>query len=142
MHFYPWRQPPPPQAVIPDKAAKLLRLALDHAAGDGEWRAAAELAIAVLRASGVKPEELLDRGPRRPAPPPPPPPGWSASKSYRWSSRGPARMFSAAGVARFGKYKGVSIRAIPGDYLVWVRGEDFHASTIRMVEEELRRRRS
>ena len=42
------------------KAQKLLRLALNHAAGEGEWKTAAVMLVAELRQNNVEPDDFVN----------------------------------------------------------------------------------
>ena len=84
---------------LPGTAAKVLALALDDAAHDGERMAAALKFVTVLRSHGIEVGQLVIAGP-----------GESALPSWR-THRMP-----------FGKHKGVPLREIDDAYLLWLAG--------------------
>jgi hypothetical protein len=105
-----------------DKAQKLLRLALDAGAMDGEWRNAAVMFVASLRKAGTTAESFTARTPenRRPEPTPWTPP---------------------AATMPFGKYKARGLDTIPADYLEWLLENcELRPALKRAVEAELHRR--
>lgn len=112
---------------IPSKAEKLLALALDSAAHDGEWKNAAVMFVASLRKAGTTAQDITSA-----APSPPPSPQW-----YRGSSCHP----DSAVRMPFGKHKGAMLRDIPTDYLEWL----FNSAKLRpylkgCIKNELGRR--
>lgn len=108
--------------MIPAKATKLLALALDKAARDGEWRNAATMFVAALRKAGITADELLAPAP---APRPqgcwqPPPPDWR----------------NRSVTMPFGRHKGKPLREIPTPYLEWLLSldtlrPDLHSAIMR-----------
>lgn len=107
--------------ALPEKAVKLLRLALDGAAHQGEWESAARMFVALLRKSGCT-AETLTANPTKNRPPQPPP--WSSSVMQM----------------PFGKYKGALISEVPEDYLRWLVTCDLKPLLKSAVEKELIRR--
>lgn len=85
-----------------DKAQKILRLALDAAATDGEWKSAAVMFVAHLRRAGNTVEEFA--GTQAPGP--------AMAPAPKWESNCPKMPF--------GKYKGTALSEIPADYLTWL----------------------
>lgn len=83
-------------ATLSQQSQKLLRLALNNAAAEGEWRTAAIKFISALRDNSVDADDLIHGC--RPAKKPKNPPYFMP----------------------FGQYKGVSLAKIPTEYLVWI----------------------
>jgi Putative quorum-sensing-regulated virulence factor len=112
-----------PMIPIPPKAEKLLRLALDAGACEGEWQTAARMFVASLRKAGCKAESLLappSQSHRKTAPPP-------------WKSR-PTKM-------PFGMHKGKSLSDLPDAYLDWLATlADLQPELKKAVKAELARR--
>ena len=106
-----------------DKAEKLLRLALDSGAMEGEWKNAAVMFVANLRRAGTTPESITA-----------PPPGNRRPEPSPWTP--------PATTMPFGKYKARGLDAIPADYLEWLLGNcDLRPALKRSVEAELHRRK-
>ena len=118
--------------MIPPKAQKLLALALDSAAADGEWRNAAVMLIAAMRKAGTTATELLA----------PPVPAFTQARpgpSPRWTPGGYASPFGMK--MPFGKHKGVLLSKIPTDYLHWVLTlPDLRPDLRRAIQQELESR--
>lgn len=82
--------------ILPPQSEKILRLALNSAASEGEWQAAAVKFISALRGNGTSAEEVIAAAtPKAPA--------WTSL--YRMP---------------FGQYKGMAVSDIPSDYLQWI----------------------
>lgn len=94
---------------LPAKARKLLTLALDSAAADGEWKNAATMFIGMLRRSGVTPGDLL-------TPLPTPAAFWQPPARSRWKKR--------QATMPFGRFKGEPLAEVPTDYLQWLLSLD------------------
>jgi hypothetical protein len=107
--------------MIPPKAVKILTLALDSAAHDGEWRNAAVMFVSILRTEGTQAAELL-------APSPRPTPQWTPPP---YSNPYEVRM-------PFGLHKGKRLSSVPADYLRWLLGlKNLKPELRRAVEAEL-----
>lgn len=120
---------------IPPKAEKLLRLALDDAACQGEWETAARMLIASLRKAGCKAESLLAPPLRNPFPQP--------SQSYRKPEPPPWKSKATHKVNRmpFGMHKGKTFRELPNDYLGWLATlPDLKPELLKAVKFEIKRR--
>ncbi len=86
-----------------ERAAKILRLALDPAAADGEQQAAACLFVAALRKCGATIETD------------------AAPQLHHARTAAPASAWSPLTERMpFGKYKGARLADIPSDYLEWL----------------------
>lgn len=96
--------------MIPAKARKLLALALDRGACDGEWRNAATMFVAALRKAGATADELF-----APASAHQPQSCWQPPPSD-WRSR--------SVTMPFGRHKGKPLREIPAEYLEWLLNLD------------------
>ena len=83
--------------TVPEQAGKILRLALNRAASDGEWRAAAVKFISALREARTEPEDILE-----------------SARSEKAETGGRPYFMP------FGKHKGKTLRDIPLDYLLWL----------------------
>ena len=109
-----------------DKAQKLLRLALDAGAMDGEWRNAAVMFIGALRKNGTTADSFTAAIPesRRPAPP---------HRTYE----------PPAVTMPFGKHKGRKLADIPSDYLDWLQTNcDLRPRLKMQIAGEIQRRRN
>jgi hypothetical protein len=108
-----------------ERAAKILRLALDPAAADGEWRNAAVMFVGILRQNGIAVDSFTDE-PRHHRPPDPP-----------WRSSGYAVRMP------FGKHKGEPLDDIATDYLQWLinTATNLRPPLRRAIVMELERRR-
>jgi hypothetical protein len=104
---------------LTDKEEKLLRLALDTAAADGEWRNCAHKLLRSWRERRVLAEDVVAVPSQTPPPPPPPP-----------RSSGPDYGLCTM---PWGKHKGKSFRQIPPDYLAWA---------LRWIREDATRARA
>jgi Putative quorum-sensing-regulated virulence factor len=96
--------------MIPDKAMKCLNLALNHAALEGEWNAAAIRFVAILRASNIGIESINGNPVKR-----------STTHSI---------------VMPFGKFKGSPIADLPDWYLAWCLEQDFIKGPLRSALEQ------
>jgi len=112
---------------ITDKQLKILSLAVNGAAMEGEWHSAAVAFVRSIRQSGATLEALTKptRSDQRP-PTPPAPAAWS----------------SPPGSMPFGKHKGKSMAKIPSDYLEWLLTCDLKPALARTVRAEMARRRA
>jgi hypothetical protein len=124
--------------MMNEKLRKLLTLALNASAGEGEWQAAAIKFVGKLRKDGVNPEDV-NVGTT------PPYRGFDFGNFYaeaqkRQAARAQAQEYDAYKRARqdrytppppqsdsfssfrmpFGKYKGVPLSDIPPEYLTWL----------------------
>lgn len=101
---------------LSERELKLVRLALDKAAGQGEQENAMRMFLASLRARGVDgysfENETKNRYHYEPPPKkePDPPKREAPGKYDQWP-------FNV--VFTFGKYRGKELRQIPSDYLEW-----------------------
>jgi hypothetical protein len=95
--------------MIPDKAMKCLNLALNHAAMEGEWNAAAIRFVAILRAANIGIDSINGDPVKKPA---------THSK-----------------VMPFGKFKGSAVADLPDWYLAWCLEQDFIKEPLRAVLE-------
>lgn len=77
--------------MLTDKARKVLALALDASAAEGEWQSAATMFFGLLRKEGVTFETIMQTVPE------PDPQGYE--------------------IMTFGKFKGRHIRSVPLEYL-------------------------
>ncbi len=115
---------------LPPKALKILALALDNAAADGEWRNAAVMFVGILRREGTTLDSFADEPPppqyhhRRPFDPPPP----------RRTQFYPVRM-------PFGKHMGEPLADLPDDYLRWLTTRVLKPKLHAAVQAEMERRR-
>lgn len=90
---------------IPEKAIKCLNLALDQAATDGEWNAAAIMFCAILRKNGIRTDSInMNQHPSHDRP---------------------------IGVMPFGKFKGHHFSDLPDWYVDWCLNQDFIKESLR-----------
>jgi hypothetical protein len=111
---------------LPEKALKLLALALNAGAEQGEWEAAAIKAVACMRKDGVPVQffESQVSAPRK------------ADQERRWKKE------PAGFVMTFGKFKGTSITHIPDWYFEWlVEHIELRDPLKSAVEREILRRK-
>lgn len=108
------------------KAMKCLNLALNEAATEGEWNAAAIRFCAILRKSGVEASSVFEgeSGKRK-------------SRDHKSNSN------DDNPIMPFGKFKGVAICELPDWYLDWCLDQDFIKEPLRTkIEEESKTRNS
>ena len=112
-------------------AKKLLALALNPGAGEGEWRTAATKFISKLRDAGIKPEEVhigitdtpnsifdeIRRHQRAYAYQSAPPPKPKAAPKKEWKGT----YHTDDMVMPFGKHKGKMVSELPTQYLLWLK---------------------
>lgn len=99
---------------LPEKAIKLLRLAVDGSAPEGEWTNAAVMFVKVLR----KDEWKIDSSPSEDAP---------KIVEHLRKMKMP-----------FGKHKGIEIRHLPIEYVEWMADNlDLKGRLFDAVEQEL-----
>lgn len=117
--------------TIPEKALKILALALDSAAHDGEWKNAAVMFIASLRKAGYAADIMTAQG--APARPPYAPPKYKPTNPW-WKTDSTTRI-------HFGMHRGKLLSEIPTDYLLWLIDlRDINKNLWDKVSAELRRR--
>lgn len=91
--------------MIPEKAIKCLNLALNHAAMEGEWNAAAIRFVAILRDAKIGIESI------------------NGNSIKNQSHQSP--------LMPFGKFKGWAIADLPDWYLKWCMEQDFIKEPIK-----------
>ena len=96
--------------MIPDKALKCLNLALNHAAMEGEWNAAAIRFVAILRAGNIGIDAINGEPVRKPS--------------------------DQAIKMPFGKFKGTPISDLPDWYLAWAMEQDFIKDPIKSALQQ------
>lgn len=103
---------------IPPKAMKLLALALNDGATEGEWQSAAIKAVADMRKAGVP-------------------------IAYFETTKKPEQDFSSfsSGKMPFGKFKGVSFNYLPDWYLDWIKKNlELREPLLSKINNEIARR--
>jgi hypothetical protein len=114
--------------TLKPKPMKLLALALDKAAADGEWKNAAVMFIATLRKSGTGIEALTTPSPR------------PASSWTPWRAPEPAPWPTSRRMP-FGCHKGKRLSDVPTNYLQWLTTlPDLKPQLRRDIEAELSQR--
>ena len=104
---------------LPEKALKLLALALNQGAADGEWHSAAIKAVAEMRRRGV-PVAFFEITKPNSQPPPTRPDGYKMP---------------------FGKFKGQELTALPEWYMEWIRlNMELRDPLLSAIEAECARR--
>jgi hypothetical protein len=124
---------------LPDKAIKLLRLALCDSAHEGERQNASIAFVSILKKNGISAESLTVSGfgggqstygtkPHATS---------SNASSTKRQDKEEAPVFNMP----FGKYKGQPISKVPSDYLYWMRDEcTLGARVATALREEMERR--
>jgi len=111
---------------VSPKAIKCLNLALNEAATEGEWNAAAIRFCAILRKSGVEASSVFDGESRKRK---------SQNRKSKTADENP--------IMPFGKFKGVAICELPDWYLDWCLDQDFIKEPLRTkIEQESKTRNS
>lgn len=103
---------------LPPKAMKLLALALNDGATEGEWQSAAIKAVAAMRKAGV-PVAYFEV---------------TKKPDQGYGPRTPGRM-------PFGKFKGASFADLPDWYLEWItENMELREPLLSKIREEVARR--